>query len=346
MPGLTRRKATSCADQQRVLLAVERFISALEAADQDQLRHCLGPGGSAFGFAGAPLSKYGAAGPLPSFSAGAAFPPALRIVDPGVVLYEGTAIVTAYLANPIATGAGRESEAFRMSVFLARKGSGPWRIEHVNFSALAVPKLAYFATLPKKDTGRRGPKRPLILFLHGSAERGALDTVREWTRDHMCVPRAAELLPQFPFVVVTPSCPSFTSWSQLPFSVARLLDEVVAKYDVDPDRVYLTGLSMGGVGTWALASLFPGRFAALAPVCGFADPARMAALRNTPVWAFHGALDPVIPLHKGKKAIAAFKAAGGRAKFTVYPDVGHDCWERAYAEPELYAWFLEHRRRA
>jgi predicted peptidase len=124
-----------------------------------------------------------------------------------------------------------------------------------------------------------------------------------------------------------------------------LLDEVSARYAVDPDRIYLTGLSMGGFGTWAWAIAEPHRFAAIAPICGGGAPAAVCALRHLPVWAFHGARDTVVPLHRSEDMVRALEACGGNVRFTIYPEAKHDSWTPAYADPELYQWFLQHIRR-
>ncbi len=123
-----------------------------------------------------------------------------------------------------------------------------------------------------------------------------------------------------------------------------LLDSVIKEYHVDKDRVYLTGLSMGGFGTWALAAAFPGKFAALAPICGGGSPADAAKLARLPIWVFHGAKDNTVPLKRSEEMVEALKAAGGHPKFTVYPDAGHDSWTATYDNPEFYQWLLAQKR--
>jgi len=103
---------------------------------------------------------------------------------------------------------------------------------------------------------------------------------------------------------------------------------------------------MGGDGIWALALAAPRRFAAIAPISGVGDPESACALRSVPVWAFHGAVDPVVPLREDQEMVEALRACGGDAKLTVYPDAGHDAWTAAYGDPALYAWLLAHRRAA
>ena len=109
-------------------------------------------------------------------------------------------------------------------------------------------------------------------------------------------------------------------------------------------RIYVTGLSMGGYGTWDLATRYPNRFAAIAPICGGGEPARACTVKHLPVWAFHGAKDEVVPLEQSQAMIDALAACDGNARLTVYPDADHDAWTQTYDNPELYDWFLSHRR--
>jgi predicted peptidase len=123
-----------------------------------------------------------------------------------------------------------------------------------------------------------------------------------------------------------------------------MLDEVIGQHAVDPDRVYLTGLSMGGYGTWSLAMAYPEIFAAIAPICGGGMTEWLFMLKDMPVWAFHGAEDPAVPLERGQRMVDALRAAGGDVRFTVYPGCGHDSWTQTYENPQLYEWFLQHKR--
>lgn len=179
---------------------------------------------------------------------------------------------------------------------------------------------------------------PTIVFLHGSGERGSnLD----WVKRHG-VAKIVEEQPEFPFIVVSPQCPKGREWSVPLLSV--LLDEVLATYYVDPNRVYLTGLSMGGYGTWHLATAQPYSFAAIAPVCGGGNPEEAYNLKDLPVWVFHGAQDTAVPLSESQVMVEALKACGGNVKLTVYPEAGHDSWTQTYSNQDLYDWFLQHRR--
>lgn len=179
---------------------------------------------------------------------------------------------------------------------------------------------------------------PLILFLHGAGERGYdLNLVKRHG-----VPKTVEEWTDCPFIVVSPQCPPHQAWST--DALAALLEEIERHYTVDPERIYVTGLSMGGFGTWAFALAYPDRCAAIAPICGGGDPARVDAIRHLPVWTFHGAKDTIVPLKRSAEMVTALRQCGGNVQFTVYPDAGHDAWTETYANPELYAWFLAHTR--
>jgi len=156
----------------------------------------------------------------------------------------------------------------------------------------------------------------------------------------------------FPFIVVSPLCPAGRLWSNDVLLV--LLEEIAAKYAVAKGRVYLTGLSMGGYGTWNLGLEFPEKFAAIAPICGGGEWIRVLlasrdkadALKTLAIWAFHGAKDPVVPVSESRRTVAALKKAGvSEVKLTIYPNAQHDSWSETYRNAELYRWFLEHERK-
>ncbi len=181
---------------------------------------------------------------------------------------------------------------------------------------------------------------PMILFLHGAGERGSdLKKVKVHGP-----PKIVEKQKDFPFIVVSPQCPEDDWWTDKVEVLIHLLDDIVARYNVDTERIYLTGLSMGGYGTWALAAEYPERFVAVAPICGGGNRIMAFRLKDVPVWAFHGAKDSVVPLKQSEEMVKAIKARGGDAKLTVYPDAGHDSWTETYKNKELYDWFLEHRK--
>ena len=196
----------------------------------------------------------------------------------------------------------------------------------------------YLLFLPAGFQAHGAQKYPLLIFLHGSGEAG--DDL-----DHVKVqgpPKIVESRPDFPFIVASPQTPDDSIFD--PATLDAMLDELIEHNPVDPDRVYLTGLSLGGEWTYGWAGLRPDRFAAIAPVSGEWTTAVDCRLKHVPVWAFHGALDDVVPLAGDQAMVQAINACGGDARMTVYPDVGHDAWTQAYATEELYSWLLEHRR--
>jgi len=218
------------------------------------------------------------------------------------------------------------------------------------FKPDASVTVNYLLFLPK-DCDVKGAKRwPLILFLHGAGERGS----DVWKVAVHGPPKEAASRPEFPFIVVSPQCPEGQIWSN--DKLLGLLDDILRTYPVDSSRVYLTGLSMGGYGTWELGLSHPEKFAAIAPLCGGGnlitsllasfDPGSAAATRSLGVWAFHGAKDPVVPLSESQRMVDWLKGHGvAEVKLTVYPEAQHDCWTEAYHGAELYDWFLKHQRK-
>jgi predicted peptidase len=197
----------------------------------------------------------------------------------------------------------------------------------------------YLLFLPE-DYGREKKSWPLMLFLHGAGERGSdIEKVKVHGP-----PKIVQTKKDFPFIVVSPQCPEDEWWTDKTEMLINLFDDIVARYDVDTERIYLTGLSMGGYGSWALASKYPDRFAAVVPICGGGDPILARTLKDVPIWAFHGAKDSVVPVEESKRLVEAVNARGGNAKLTIYPDANHDSWTETYNNPKLYDWLLEHRR--
>ncbi|MEZ4668964.1 MAG: alpha/beta fold hydrolase [Anaerolineae bacterium] len=204
-------------------------------------------------------------------------------------------------------------------------------------------KLNYLLHLPPDYAQSHAKKWPIILFLHGMGERGNEPDHLERLKKHG-LPRMLESRGDFPFIVVSPQCPGESWWPYEVHALNAFLDDIVERYPVDLSRIYLTGLSMGGFGTWGLAAMYPHRFAAIAPICGGGIPAMAAALKDLPIWAFHGALDEIVPLSNSEKMVDALRALGANVRFTVYPDLMHDSWTVTYDNPELYSWFMENQR--
>src|SRR5262249_51460380 len=143
----------------------------------------------------------------------------------------------------------------------------------------------------------------------------------------------------FPFILVAPQS-ARRGWD--PATLNALLDDIVATYKVDKDRIYATGLSMGGFGTWALAAAYPERFAAIVPICGGGNREDAPKLKHLPIWVFHGAKDRTVPPSMSEEMVQALKEAGAaNVTYTLYPETGHDSWTEAYNNSELYQWLLK-----
>lgn len=180
---------------------------------------------------------------------------------------------------------------------------------------------------------------PLVVFLHGAGERGS-DPER--IKIHPLPKHMAEGK-EFPFIMIAPQCPANCYWGCFIPDLNVLLDEVLEQYPVDPDRVYLTGLSMGGTGTWLWLLANPERFAAAAPVCGSGITWYADRIVEKPVWAFHGDADAIVPCYESEHMIEALHRLGGQQKLTIFPGIAHNAWDYAYTE-ELIEWLLSQHR--
>ena len=196
--------------------------------------------------------------------------------------------------------------------------------------------LDYLLYLP--DRYANAESLPMIVFLHGAGERG--NDIQKVKKHGP--PKIVESNPDFEFIVLSPQCPAGQRWN--PQDVLSLVNHVLETHKVDRQRIYLTGLSMGGYGTWDTAVSHPYAFAAIAPICGGGNPLFARKIRHLPIWVFHGAKDKVVPLSQSKTMVQAVQKAGGNPKFTIYPEAGHDSWTESYANPELYKWFLKHKK--
>jgi predicted peptidase len=205
-------------------------------------------------------------------------------------------------------------------------------------------------------------KWPVILFLHGAGKRGA-DGTRQTDEG---LPEVLRQTPDFPAVVVMPQCRRRTWWGEPAMEAQTFgaLEQSMKELNGDPERIYLTGLSMGGFGTWAFGYKYPEMFAALVPVCGGVKDRRFPApdwhplavapdnpyretaekIARLPVWSFHGDADTSVPVSESRKLNEALQAAGGNVKYTEYPGVGHRSWGRAYSEEELLPWLLAQKK--
>lgn len=196
----------------------------------------------------------------------------------------------------------------------------------------------YLLYLPQDYKETSYKRWPLVLFLHGAGERGNdLEAVKK-----NGLPKLVEEGQDFPFIIASPQCPAGRWWSTDDLNL--LLDNLIEEYDIDIDRIYVTGLSMGGFATWEIAMRFPDRFAAIAPVCGGGNPQQACRLKNIPTWAFHGAKDVVVFPYQTEKMVEVLRKCGGKVQYTLYPEADHDSWTATYENPELYDWLLQQKK--
>lgn len=199
----------------------------------------------------------------------------------------------------------------------------------------AFEGMQYAVRFP--DGYEEGKTYPVLLFLHGAGTRGS--DIQNITR-HSFMKRP-DKMPGFPFVVVAPLCHKNT-WFDLFETLERFALFIASESYTDKARIYLTGNSMGGYGSWQLAMSLPELFAAVMPICGGGMYWNAARLVNVPVWAFHGGKDGTVFLEESERMVNAVNKKGGNAKLTVYPEHGHDSWTDTYNNPEIYTWLLSH----
>ena len=237
-------------------------------------------------------------------------------------------------------------------VFLARGED----FESRTFTSPDGAKLPYRLLTPQHYEG--GKKYPLVLFLHGAGERGQDNQAQ--IKHGAPIFARADIREKFPCFVVAPQCPKDKQWVDMPWSgpsgtapadpgsmellVLATLDALTSEFSIDPDRIYVTGISMGGFGTWDLITRYPEKWAAAVPVCGGGDKSKAGAAKTVEVWAFHGLDDAVVLPVRSRDMILGLRAAGGIGTHTEYPGVQHDSWTLAYAEPNLIPWLFAQQR--
>ena len=221
------------------------------------------------------------------------------------------------------------------SVNRARDGS-------VTLDESKTQKMKFWAFIPSDESAKENERFPLMLFLHGSGERGSKlnDLKRYGPPMYLSRPEQAK---KWKFLTIAPQCPKNSTWK--PDQLKVFIDKICEKYPVDKDRIYVTGVSMGGYGAWRLLEFYPEIFAAAAPVCGGGNVNAVEKMKDVPVWAFHGEEDPAVPCSQSITMIEALKKVGAiDARITTYPGVKHNCWIQAYADQELYKWLLSKKR--
>jgi predicted peptidase len=247
--------------------------------------------------------------------------------------------------------------ALTMTANIAAAADNLDRFTKHEFAAKDGPKLLYRRLAPQKIV--EGEKYPLVIFLHGAGERGddnekqLVHGMRDFASD--------ENMAKYPAFVIAPQCPEERKWAEIDWTLESstlpekiseplgatlaLVDEMLAKEPIDNNRIYITGLSMGGYGTWDALARRPDFFAAAAPICGGGDPSTVARFKHVPIWAFHGDQDTAVKPNRSREMIEALQSAGGEPKYTEYKGVAHDSWTQTYADPALHAWLFAQKKR-
>jgi predicted peptidase len=213
--------------------------------------------------------------------------------------------------------------------------------------------LPYRLMVP--ESVEAGKKYPLVVFLHGAGERGTNNEAQlvHGIKDFS----SAEHRQKYPCFLIAPQCPEKEKWgdwtvnaglSKEPTEPSRLVmelvDTLIKDQPIDTKRIYITGLSMGGFGTWDLISRYPDKFAAAVPICGGGDPRQAEKIARIPIWCFHGTKDNAVKVERSRDMIEAIKKAGGKPKYTEYPDEGHASWVPAYKDEEMFKWLFDQKR--
>ena len=230
------------------------------------------------------------------------------------------------------------------------------RYESRTYSDSGDRQLPYRLLKPANYDAQK--KYPLVLFLHGAGERGddnwkqLVHGMRDFASD--------SVMKEYPCFVVAPPCPTGKRWVEVDWSAdkhaapeeispwlemsLKVVESLEKEFSIDSNRLYITGLSMGGYGTWDAIQRHPQRFAAAAPICGGGDESQAERLAKLPLWVFHGAKDNVVKPERSRNMIAAIKKAGGSPKYTEYPNAGHNSWSATYSNPEYYKWLFSQQR--
>lgn len=218
-------------------------------------------------------------------------------------------------------------------------------IKKEEFKAVITEEITlnYLLELPENYEEKNDKKFPLLLFLHGMGERGN-DLSMLYSNG---IPKLITEGTKLPFITVMPQCPETSFWTEESKSLKMLLDDMIDNYNADEDRIYITGLSMGGYGTYEMLSRYPGFFAAAIPICGgigsMYTRMNLLTLKDTPMWIFHGEKDDVVPVKESENIYETLTSKGAENLYiTLYPDLRHDSWTRTYGNNEIYDFLLKH----
>ena len=224
---------------------------------------------------------------------------------------------------------------------MADNAPTPGKQVEQSFTTSEGANVPYLMYVPPNCEMEGDQKWPLVVFLHGRGEsHGPLQKVAFWGP-----PKFAKRGDALPFLLVSPQCPADDFWNSdaQTSHVMELLASIEETFPVDARRIYLTGLSMGGYGSWSLAARHPNKFAAVVPICGGGNPDDAPQLVDIPIWVFHGTEDSVVPYSKSLEMVESIRAAGGEnVRLTSLEHFGHNSWSAAYGHPELYSWLLDH----
>lgn len=248
---------------------------------------------------------------------------------------------------------------FPLTGWAAAPSVAPFEVQTLKYTGGEYKNEPFQYLVLKPKNLKPGEKYPLVLFLHGAGERGdnPAKALRHFP-ELMAKPSHRE---RFPCFLIVPQCREGKQWVEVPWTdkestplakepgvmldlASKILDRSLEEYPIDKSRVYLTGLSMGGYGSWELAMRRPKLFAALAPICGGADETQAAKLKDIPIWTAHGDADTVVPVIRSRRMVEAVKKAGGTIHYVEYPKVGHNSWTPAYTDPDgLLPWMFQQR---
>ncbi len=204
--------------------------------------------------------------------------------------------------------------------------------EVLTYTFDGIDKLNCQVWLPENMKG----DLPAILFLHGSGERGEDESILAF----QALPKYLSAGREIPAVVICPQCPEDTNWKGVLPQLGYILEDVLKNYPIDRAKVALTGISMGGFGTWYAACTWPDKFCRAAPICGAGDPVLAPMVKHLPWRIFHGDADPAVEPEYSQKAFAALQATGAQAELTIFPGVSHNCWDKSYLETDLIDWLI------
>lgn len=211
-------------------------------------------------------------------------------------------------------------------------------MKRTDFPKTSKSDFGYIVYTPKKVT----KDLPLIVFLHGAGERGNGTTDLERVNVHGVSRYCGDGTFELNAIVLCPQCPEGTVWNKMTVELKALIDKVAAKYNVNTKKISLTGLSMGGFGTWEMALTYPEYFSCFAPICGGGMAWRCDALKGKDIWAFHGDKDSIVAFSNSDEMVSKARAFGANVKFTVFAGVDHNSWEPAYLDTKVIEWLLAH----